>query len=169
MRRIAAALIAGAVTAGGLLSFAAPAAATPRADSVVIVGIPGLRWDDVDAARTPALTALARHGAVAALSVRSAPPVTCPAEGWLTLGAGTYGAVQDPRAAAGCADRTVPPVTQRGEGAALPTFPLLRRLNDSLRFGAEPGLLGAGTRCVSAVGPGAALAGADATGAVTAY
>jgi hypothetical protein len=168
-RTLATALVAAAVTVTGLLGFGRPAAATPRADSVVIVGVPGLRWDDVDARRTPALADLARRGSVAALSVRSAPPVTCPAEGWLTLGAGTYGAVQDPGAAGGCADRTVPPVTQRGAGAVLPTFPLLRRLNDGLRFGAEPGSLGAGTGCVSAVGPGAALAGADLTGSVTAY
>jgi hypothetical protein len=168
-RLIATVLIAVVVTAAGPLGSAAPAAATPRADSVVIVGIPGLRWDDVDAKRTPALTALARRGSVAALSVRSAPAVTCPAEGWLTLGAGTYAAVQDPGAAGSCADRAIPPVTQRGGGAVLPTFPLLRRLNEGLRFGADPGLLAAGTRCVSAVGPGAALAGADAAGRVTAY
>jgi hypothetical protein len=170
-RRIAAALVAAAVSVLVLL-VPGPAAAAPSAGSVVIVGVAGLRWDDVDARRTPTLARLARDGSVGALSVRAAPEVTCPGEGWLTLGAGASAALEDPRRtdpAAGCGARGTPPVLRAGTGAVVPTFPLYRRLNDTLRFGADPGLLGAGMGCVSAVGPGAALAGADPAGRLTAY
>lgn len=169
---------------------AAPTAS--RAEHVVVVGVAGLRWDDVSAAATPTLARLAGSGSVGALSVRSAPGVTCPGEGWLTLGAGTYAALEDPgrtRPHRGCAARGVPPVTTTGESAAgegavaeqavVPTFPGIARLNGALRFGATPGLLGATlssatlstatVRCATAVGPGAALAAADAQGQVARY
>jgi hypothetical protein len=153
-----------------LLTAGAPASAAPAEPSVVVVGVAGLHWDDVDSERTPTLARLASRGSVGALSVRSAPPVTCPAEGWLTLGAGNYAAVADPRVtSAGCGDREIPTVEKRHGGAVLPTFSLQRRLNEALRFGARPGLLGSAAGCVSAVGPGAALAGADDAGTVTAY
>lgn len=149
-----------------------PAPAAPAARSVVVVGVAGLRWDDLDPGRTPTLARLARAGSVGALSVRAAPEVTCPGEGWLTLGAGTSAALEDPRRtdpAAGCGARGVPPVLRQGDGAVVPTFPLYRRLDDTLRSGVRLGLLGHGARCVSAVGPGAALGGADPSGRVTAY
>ncbi len=154
---------------------AAPASASPdraRASHVVVVGVAGLRWDDVSAARTPTLTRLAREGSVGSLSVRSAPGVTCGAEGWLTLGAGTYAAVEDPdatKASRGCRPRRPPPVTERDGAAKVVTMPLLRRVNDKLRFGAEPGLLGNTVRCTAAVGPGAALAMASEDGVVDDY
>ena len=69
---------------------AAPAAAQDDAarPGVLVVGVAGLRWDDVGA-QTPALQRLAETGAVGALSVKARPPVSCAADGWLTLGAGT--------------------------------------------------------------------------------
>jgi hypothetical protein len=173
LRRVTAAVLGILASALVLLVLpSVPAAASPRPESVVVVGVAGLRWDDVDDRRTPTLAGLARSGSVGALSVRSAPAVTCPGEGWLTLGSGTYAALEDPAATdpdAGCAQRGVPTVQQRGRGAVLPTFPLHRRLNEALRFGARPGLLGSAAGCVSAAGPGAALAGADGAGVVTAY
>lgn len=51
------------------------------------MGVAGLRWDDVGPA-TPALARLAATGAVGVLSVKALPDVSCPADGWLTLGAG---------------------------------------------------------------------------------
>jgi hypothetical protein len=64
---------------------------------VVVIGIAGLRWDDVGR-DTPALAALAARGAVGALSVKAGAAVTCPADGWLTLGAGARATADVPRA-----------------------------------------------------------------------
>lgn len=152
---------------------AVPATAAPLPPShVVVVGIAGLRWTDVSVDRTPTLARLADTGSVGSLSVRSAPPVTCSGEGWLTLGAGTYAAVEDPastKSSRGCGPRQPPPVEERGSGGQVVTMPLLTRLNDELRFGAQPGLLGETVRCTSAIGPGAALAVADTSGHVDDY
>ncbi|HTF09851.1 MAG TPA: hypothetical protein VK659_16925, partial [Asanoa sp.] len=60
------------------------------ADYVVLVGIPGLRWEDVTETGTPNLWRLAEHGSIGSLSVRSALKPTCPVDGWLTLGAGNF-------------------------------------------------------------------------------
>jgi len=150
----------------------AAVAAPPRTQHVVVVGVAGLRWDDVSQRSTPTLAGLAARGSVAALSVRAAPGVTCPGEGWLTLGAGTYAALEDPGAtkpARGCGARGPEPVTPDGVGGLLPTFPGVVRLNDALRFGAAPGLLGDRVRCTVAMGPGAALAAADTAGRVDRY
>ena len=66
----------------------APGTATTRhAAGVIVVGVAGLRWDDIGPS-TPALLRLARSGAVGVLSVKARPAVSCPADGWLTLGAG---------------------------------------------------------------------------------
>ncbi len=54
---------------------------------VLVVGAPGLRWSDVGRA-TPTLSRLAEGGALGVLSVKAVPAVSCPADGWLTLGAG---------------------------------------------------------------------------------
>ncbi len=70
-----------------LAALAAPAAAQPARD-VVVVGVAGLRWSHVGPG-TPALEALADEGAVGVLSVKAVPALTCRADGWLTLGAGT--------------------------------------------------------------------------------
>ena len=62
--------------------------ALARCPGVLVIGVAGLRWDDLGPT-TPALARLARTGAVGALSVKALPALTCPADGWLTLGAGT--------------------------------------------------------------------------------
>ena len=147
----------------------APAVAAAPAsvvDRVVVVGVPGLRWEDVDPAITPALADAVADGSTGSLSVRSAPAVTCPAEGWLTLGAGGYAAVRasdaiDP--ALGCPGRPVPRPVPRGAGAVVPS---VAALNDGLRFDARPGWLAEQVPCVAAAGPGAALGAADGSGAV---
>jgi hypothetical protein len=142
---------------------------SPPADRVIVVGLAGLRWDDVDRIVTPNLAELTDRGSVGALSVRSAPSVTCPAEGWLTLGAGTYAAVKNPSTldpADGCAARPIPAAQALGDGAVVPET---ASLNEDLRFGADPGWLADKVGCVTAVGPGAALAGADRAGTVAVY
>jgi hypothetical protein len=80
------------------------------ADSVLVVGVPGLTWSDVDPDGTPELWALAGDSAIGALSVRAARSTTCVLDGWATLGAGNRARVPGP-------DEGLPPVP-------LPTVPL---------------------------------------------
>jgi hypothetical protein len=142
-----------------LIALPAPAYADTPAPQVVVVGVPGLRWSDVTSAGTPALARLARVAAVGLLSVKTAAPLDCPADGWLTLGAGNR---------VRAAGRRPHPC-----GAALPTadsLPEQVRANAERREGAEPGLLARTLErrggCVTAVGAGAALAAADPAGSV---
>lgn len=67
---------------------AADAADDVAADRVVVVGVPGLVWDDVDPERTPELWGLVEASPVGAVSVRAARSTTCVLDGWATLGAG---------------------------------------------------------------------------------
>src|SRR5664280_2679010 len=105
---------------GGLrpgLAAAAPADRTPRGP-VVVVGVPGLRWDQVSPDATPALAALVARGAVGSLSIRAGSGITCAADGWLTLGAGNR-ATGPSHPGAGCPPDlpTGPVVAQAGGGA----------------------------------------------------
>jgi hypothetical protein len=154
----------------------------PRAEHVIVVGAAGLRWQDVSATDTPTLARLAETGSVGTLSARTVPAVACPGEGWLTLGAGSFAAVRSPkdiRDADGCAKRE-PSSVEHGKEPADPSkhagppgrisdAERLRVLNHALRFDAHIGLLGDSVDCVSAVGRGAALAGADSDGQVDHY
>lgn len=122
---------------------------------VVVLGMTGVRWTDVDAATTPALASLAERGAVGSTVVRSLRPAACPADGWLALSAGTRAAdtVWD---GSGCR-----PLTAADDGT-VPFWGDLVRAADTASFGAQPGRLGealtdAGVSS-SAIGPGAALA-----------
>jgi hypothetical protein len=158
------------VVAGMLVALALPAvpgaqpAAQPAAvDRVVVVGVAGLTWSDVTATGTPTLAGLVASGSTGTLSVRSAADVTCPADGWLTLGAGGYASAADP--GGGCGE--LPPVSTGRP--AVPSMPELAARNAGLRFGARPGTLGDLLPCTSAVGPGAALAAAGAEGRVGRY
>ncbi|SNR86817.1 hypothetical protein [Blastococcus mobilis] len=92
-----------------LLAGAGPVAArsdgtqTATADSVLVIGVPGLTWSDVDPDGTPELWALAGDSAIGALSVRAARSTTCVLDGWATLGAGNRARVPGP-------DEGLPPV-----------------------------------------------------------
>jgi hypothetical protein len=91
-----------------------PAAAAPAegadADRVVVVGVPGLVWDDVEPEATPNLWALAEGSPIGAVSVRAARATSCVLDGWATLGAGNRARFPAP-------DESIPPVP-------LPTVPL---------------------------------------------
>ena len=121
-----------------------------RCPGVLVVGIAGLRWDDIGPA-TPALARLATTGAVGALSVKALPEVSCPADGWLTLGAGAraqaYAVERQP-----CGATLTPDVGDAPRNA---------RSRDGAQLGAFATAL-AGR--VTTSGPGAALA-ADRPGA----
>lgn len=163
------ALVLAAMGAGAL---AAPtvAAATAPAASVVVLGVAGLRWDDLSPARTPALWRLVDGGSVGSLVVRGINSSTCPGEGWLALGTGRRsGLGSSPRR---CAD--LPAVVAASGGAAqVATWADIQAVNARGNYDAEPGWLGDVLNAASvsrlAVGPGAALALAGGDGQVPAY
>src|SRR2546430_7817478 len=97
----------------------------PRAQHVVVVGLSGLRWSDVSAARTPALWRLAGQGSVANLVDYAVKPPTCPADGWLTLNAGARAQSDHTNAACGAFPAVQPP----GARAHVPRPPALQTHN----------------------------------------
>jgi hypothetical protein len=168
--------------AGPLASLDAPAG------PLVVVGIGGVRWSDVDDARTPALASLARRAAIADVAVRSVRTTTCPVDGWLTVSAGRRAAdVRDDQApnpgnppcrGIGVDDPSL--AVPGAEGSPVPQGGVRvhgwQQYVDAAAaesFGAQPGLLaetltGAGA-CATAVGPGAAIMLARSDGTVARY
>src|SRR5580692_10624707 len=109
----------------------AQAAAAASARHVVIVGLSGLRWSDVSASVTPTLWRLAGQGSVGSLVDYAVLPLTCPADGWLTLNSGAR--AQSRHNDVGCA---FPAVQVTGPGATVPALPALIRYNQ--RFHNDP-------------------------------
>ncbi len=157
------------------LSYAGTAAASARSlpARVVVVGVPGLQWSDLDRARTPNLWKLVEGGGAASLSTRAVPlpdrGVTCEVAGWLTVSAGQ-------RAGAPGTDCAppAPPLPASDGGASVPDWPGLVTYNtEETSYKPALGLLGqlvadAGGK-VAAAGPGAALGAADRSGKVGKY
>ncbi|ROO85996.1 hypothetical protein EDD29_3553 [Actinocorallia herbida] len=142
----------------------APASAA-GASRVVLIGIPSLRWADVQPGRAPHLRRLAARSAVGLLSAKSIGHSTCPMDGWATVSSGSRAATNL------CAGE--PNVESDGQGAVVEDMPSIGRYVDSLGFPSRIGLLGDAVHrsggCVSAAGPGAALGGADASGRIDRY
>jgi hypothetical protein len=163
-------LVAAAASIAGLA--ARPAGSTPRntVDYVIVAGAAGLRWEDLDPQRTPTLWQEATRGSIGWLSVRSAMRVTCPSDGWLTLGAGNYAGWPRLTDSSRC-DPAAPALTRPDAiGANLTDQPTVVRDNqDRMSYGAVPGALAESLRCSVAVGPGAALAAARPFGRVDKY
>ena len=147
---------------------------------MVLVGIPGLRWNDVSPSATPALWRLAGDGSVGTLVVHTIRSLTCPADGWLTLNGGARASV--PRGTSGtCSQPGVvvsrPAAAGPGAGlgtpvaAGVPSMPALVRYNRQFHYSPDWGLLksAAGNGCATAIGPGAALALASPDGSVASY
>jgi len=144
----------------------AQAAETPKAQHVVVVGLSGLRWSDVTEARTPTLWRLAGQGSVGNLVDYAVLPLTCPADGWLTLNAGARAQSDHTNAACGA----FPAVRPDGAGASVPGLPALETYNHRFHNNPDWGLLSGQTPgCATAAGPGAALALADRAGHVASY
>jgi hypothetical protein len=151
---------------------ALPAAAEPAGpvDYVIIAGAAGLRWDDVNPVDTPTLWKLAEHGSVGALSVSSARTPTCPADGWLTLGAGNYAQRTPGKVDRECPATPVQIRTPDGIGADLPDQETdVAAMNRALPYGTQPGALAEAVRCTAAVGEGGAIAAARPYGRVDRY
>ncbi|MCO8271495.1 hypothetical protein M1L60_12910 [Actinoplanes sp. TRM 88003] len=143
---------------------------TGSADYVILAGSAGLRWDDLDPQRTPTLWAEASRGSIGWLSVRSAMRVTCPSDGWLTLGAGNYAAWPRPSTGSRC-EPASPALTQPDDIGANLTEQrsVVQNNQDRLPYGAVPGALAESVRCTYAFGPAAAMAAARPFGRVDKY
>ncbi|MFP5347454.1 MAG: hypothetical protein ACLGIA_10550 [Actinomycetes bacterium] len=129
---------------------------------VVLVGVPGLRWDDASAEGTPALWSLLENASVGTLATRSVRRSACPIDGWLAVSSGSR--LGDELSSVGC-NRPLDPYD-----GVVGSWPRYQQMAASQTFQAQPGLLGdtlskAGVRTV-ALGPGAAVALADPTGRV---
>ncbi|MCX4473098.1 hypothetical protein OOK41_22790 [Micromonospora sp. NBC_01655] len=173
LRRVTPVLLTLLVVVLGVAALAArPAGEAPRrtADFVVLAGVAGLRWDDVDPQTTPTLWRMAQEGSIGSLSVRSAHRPTCPVDGWLTLGAGNFAAWNGSRGTGACPPVGVTVEQPDGIGANLPDQEGVVQHNQRrLSWGAVPGSLSESVRCSVAVGPGAAVAAARPFGRVDRY
>ncbi len=152
----------GAPAARAAASGGAAPAASPVARHVVIVGISGLRWNQVTPTATPELWRLASGGSVGSLVDYAQQPLACPADGWLTLNAAAR--AQGPRPC-----DPLPEVAPNGSGATVPAMQRIIAGNQGFHESPDWGLLGSLAGCATAVGPGAALALASPTGAVASY
>jgi hypothetical protein len=156
-----------AVLAPVVLAMSIPAAKAAKAagrpvQHVVIVGISGLRWSFVSAASTPVLWRLAGKGSVGSLVDYAEQPLACPDDGWLTLNGGARALGPRP-----CA--VLPRVVPSGGGATIPALPGIIAHNEQFHENPDWGLLRGLAGCATAVGPGAALALATPSGAVSSY
>jgi hypothetical protein len=153
----------------GAALFAPPARAAspaPAPRHVVVVGLSGLRWSDVSASATPELWRLAGQGSVGSLVDYAVLPLTCPADGWLTLNAGARAQSDHTNTSCGAFPQVIP----AGTGARVPAMSALEAYNQRFHNDPDWGLLaGAARGCATAVGHGAALALADKTGHVASY
>nr|MDT0661903.1 hypothetical protein [Micromonospora sp. DSM 115978] len=173
LRRVAPILLTAAVVALGVVALVvrpAVGAAQQTVDYVVLAGVAGLRWEDVDPKTTPTLWRMAERGSIGSLSVRSAHQPTCPVDGWLTLGAGNFAGWKAGQVPEECPDLDVVVEQPDGIGANLPDQRAAVLYNrETLRWGAIPGALAESVRCTVAVGPGAAVAAARPFGRVDRY
>ncbi|GAA0636336.1 hypothetical protein GCM10009547_45790 [Sporichthya brevicatena] len=141
------------------------------APDVIFVGVPGLRWSDVQGeVPTPALWLLARESSLGTLAIRTVEPTACALDGWLTLNSGARAV--GPRPDGACAP--VPAPRGAGTRAAVPGWAELVAPNADHSYDpvwgtlarARPGAVPPPPAERCAVGPGAAIALTDAAGAV---
>ena len=169
-----AALLVGTLLTALTPGRAAAQSATPapggRPGRVALIGVPALMWRDVSPTSTPNLWRLAQHGSTGSLSVKAVGPRACPADGWLSVSAGVRSAYP------GMPCVHLPPAPKadaHGDGATIPYFGQVAAANDAGDFQATIGTLAHATRaagkCVTAIGPGAALGATDQRGHVRHY
>jgi hypothetical protein len=135
----------------------AAAAADPDEPRVVVVGVSGLRWDDVGALTTPALWSLSLQGSVGTVAARSVRSSACPADGWLALSAGARSADLPGEAPGECRRLRLAPA-----GEPVPGWADYLQAADEEDFDARPGLFGQTVRdggvTATGFGGGAAIA-----------
>lgn len=169
MRAFAVAVASILLTVSG--SSGADAGARPApvsGEPVVLIGVPGLRWSDLNPGDTPAMWRLADNAAIGSFVVRGLGSRACPADGWLMVSAGTTAAVDTDCGPVAAPSRT-------SHGAKIPDLAGVRVQNAGSdgqvwgRVGALGEAIHAAGGCTSAVGPGAALGLADTSGVVDYY
>ena len=140
--------------------------------SLVVVGLGGLSWDDVSAKDTPTFWGLLRDGSAASVSVKSLNLTTCPTDGWSTISAGEAAGPASTSARPKC----TPLPTVAGDeksGWRVTGFDDIATASRDAEFRARLGNLGdsfaADKTCVQAIGPGAGLAAATSDGKVAKY
>ncbi len=151
---------AGATAPSGAPVVAAEVGATTA--PVVLVGVTGLRWDDVTTLTTPTLWDLSRDGSIGLVAARSVASRSCPADGWLAVSSGERASDLP------ADDRTCRTLREPGEDGLVPGWDDYQTSADDESYGARPGLLGdlltdAGVPATG-IGPGAAVALADGDG-----
>lgn len=174
-----------------------PAAAAAEEDEVagiIVFGVPGLAWTDIDEAVTPHLWAMAGSGASGSMSVRTIGSWTCPEAGWLSVGAGERAGGVAARDAQCAAQSRLPAPVEDGDGWSVSGWDAIVEANESFNYGARLGSLAdamaemaveqeaaavdaeaAGEpviepdpgACVAGIGDGAALAAADTEGRIS--
>ena len=141
-------------------------------ESLVVVGLGGLAWDDVSATETPTLWGLLRDGSAASVSVKSLRLTTCPTDGWATVSAGEAAGPETTDQRPACT--SLPSVAgDAASGFRVVGFEALASASREAEFRAQLGMLGdsfaAAKTCIQAVGPGAGLAAATSDGKVAKY
>lgn len=107
---LARALLTGFSLLAVVVGLAPPASAAPEPGEVLVIGVAGLRWDDVHPEETPALWGLLTDGASGVTAVRSVRRAACPTDGWLALSTGRRAADEPPP------DPEAPPEPPAAEG-----------------------------------------------------
>ncbi|WP_307858066.1 hypothetical protein [Cellulomonas fulva] len=194
------AVLAGALAALAVAAGAGAASAESSGDGaelrdVVVVGIGGLHWEDVDRTGTPTLWRMVGEGAVGSISVHTSSDQMCRLGAWETISAGRrvapFVAPSDeptseasPDAEGGSSDvldtcptfpAVTPPATVPGPASVPGWSAIVAPPADEVPAGGYgvPGTVGtlvaATGGCTTAIGPGAALALADDQGRVARY
>lgn len=172
---------------------AAVAAEEDEVAGIIVFGVPGLAWTDIDASVTPHLWEMAGSGASASMSVRTIGSWTCPEAGWLSLGAGERAGGAAPRDAQCAAQSQLPAPVEDGAGWSVGGWDAIVEANESFNYGArlgsfadavaemavqqeaaaasaeaagEPVIEPDPGACVAGIGDGAALAAADTEGRI---
>lgn len=141
-------------------------------DSLVVIGVGGISWDDVSPKDTPTLWGLLRDGSAASISVKAMNLTTCPTDGWATLSAGEAAGPVLGEDRPECT--ALPAITgDASKGYAVTGFAKLaatsREGPHKARLGNLGDSLARGNSCAQAVGPGAALATATSDGKVARF
>ena len=156
----AAVLTFGALTV--LASAGSAVAAPPKPAPVVVVGMAGVRWDDVGRLTTPALWGLSQKASVGLVAARGTAVTACPAHGWLTVSTGARAGNLD------LGDRACNTLADPGADGLTPGWSNYVTALDKQSADARAGLLGdalakSGT-VATGIGPGAAIALSDSSG-----
>jgi len=148
--------------------------------NLVVIGMPGLTWSDINEETTPTLAQMAGHGAIGNQLVRAISAHTCSDAAWVTLGAGArtpmgYG---PPMASSSGTNSFCPepvtgvhnPTTQTYTFHQWDTWSKAAfRRNIPSRMGLVASTLEDDQQCVAAIGERATLAAANRDGFVSHY